>query len=307
MAEIQYRFAAPSEFEVRKFQERTFGQGTEQANPERNHWLYDHLAIAQTVEGRVVGQNASIPVFLRSDDDQEVSMRWGIDLMVDPEFQRQGIAQKLSEMSRDGYQISGSLGNSEAGYRHALRTGYRYVTTVPTYVWFDMSPVRWLVKSRALSLIRVSRFTPEVGALWTVTAPHYPRVVVRDYPALAHRFDLAPYAKAYSYSRFYFFNGNDLVGYLVAKEILWRGKDALQIVDYFAAPRDVPAMFSTFAKYNPWGHRNILCLTLNRQVNFTSCGFLPVSRRMSRFMTTESSEDSTAADWFLTAADSDAE
>jgi GNAT superfamily N-acetyltransferase len=151
------RYRSDDRVEVDALFRRVFGDAQADASAERWNWQYamnpsaggPQIWIARD-SGKIVGQYATMPVCL-SVAGREVDASWGMDVMVAPERQRQGLGELLFQTWDRHTGASLGMGLS-VGSHHLFRK----------LKWPDVGPVPCLVKPIAR------------GAL---ARPHWPAVV----------------------------------------------------------------------------------------------------------------------------------
>lgn len=190
MAQID-RYRSEDRRAIEALYRRVFGSDAADSSRLRWDWQYrsnpnnpsDGPLIWIAREGpTVVGQYATMPVRL-SVKGQEIPGSWGMDVMVAPERQRQGLGEILFRTWDQNVGASLGLGLSAASYRlfQKLR-------------WPDLGPVPCLVKPLTRRALR--RPTWPVAANRLVSAVTLPFIKIiartrplRAEPALIRRFD----------------------------------------------------------------------------------------------------------------------
>lgn len=178
MAEVG-RYRAEDRRQIEALYRRVFGSDSADANRLRWEWQYrlnpnarpDGPLIWLAREGQtVVGQYAAMPVRL-SVMDREVDAAWGMDVMVAPERQRQGLGEVLFRTWDREVGASLGLGLSDSSYRLFQKMK-----------WPDLGPVPCLVKPLSRRALR--RPTWPVGLNRFVSAITLPwiRLVARTRP-----------------------------------------------------------------------------------------------------------------------------
>ena len=246
---------------------RVFGQDASAANRLRWEWQYgrnpnkpaDGPLIWIAREGHtIVGQYATMPVRL-SVKAQEVMGAWGMDVMVAPERQRQGLGEVLFRTWDRQVGASLGLGLSDSSYRLFQKMNWPDVGPVPCFVkpltrralrrptW----PVALnrLVSALTLPWIRViSRTRPLRGeikvlrhfdegftALWDRIGHKFAFAVRRDASYLNWKFAQPPHVR---YTIAALVRDNEPVGYVVYRHVQEpRGRVTL-LVDFLADPND---------------------------------------------------------------------
>jgi GNAT superfamily N-acetyltransferase len=335
--------------DLHAFYQRVFGPDCRQLDPGRAAWLFwdnpcrpaegPDLWIRRQ-EGRIAGIEGAIPFDLEV-GGEECRASWGVDLRVEPESRGRGLGPELSDAFRASCRIACVLGLSGGGYRHAMRRGYVDLGTMPEYVsLMDSSLLRhgtlpWPLRmgarpmvgavtgltakarrrrSAPVELVPIEAFDERADAIWREASPSYEVVGRRDAARLKWRFDLAPHRL--SYRRFYLCRDGQSVAYVVLRPAEVRARQVLRIVDYLAAPPDIPALFAATAGYvRECGAAALFCSTLNPHAGpgLRSLGFFRIPRRYEviRFVSYADPNDplrdavSRRESWFITAADSD--
>ena len=178
MADIE-RYRADDRRQIEALYRRVFGSDMAEANRLRWDWQYrrnphapkDAPLIWIAREGTaVVGQYAAMPVQVVV-NGREVDGAWGMDVMVAPERQRQGLGEQLFRTWDRSVGASLGLGLSDSSYKlfQKLR-------------WPDLGPVPCLVKPLSRRALR--RPTWPVGLNRLVSAVTLPwvRLVSRSRP-----------------------------------------------------------------------------------------------------------------------------
>ncbi|MEI6667376.1 MAG: GNAT family N-acetyltransferase [Acidobacteriota bacterium] len=246
---------------------RVFGTDASEANRLRWEWQYTRnpnnpdagplIWVAR--EGpTVVGQYATMPVRLQV-SGHEIDASWGMDVMIAPERQRQGLGDALFRWWDQHGEASLGLGLSDSSYRlfQKLR-------------WPNVGPVACLVKpltrralrrpnwpmalNRLVSAVTlpfihviararplradiepVRRFSEDFTLLWKRLAGRFDFAVKRDAAYLNWRFVDPPHVR---YSSVALRRGNELHGYAVYRHVQEpRGRVTL-LVDFLADPAD---------------------------------------------------------------------
>ncbi len=187
---------------------RVFGPDAADANKLRWDWQYmrnpnnsggaPRIWIARE-SGTIVGQYATMPVRLQA-AGQEVCGSWGMDVMVAPERQRQGLGEVLFQTWDQNVGASLGLGLSDSSYRLFKKLRWPDVGPVPCLVkpltrravrrpsW--PVPLNRFVSAVASPLIRlVARVRPVEGQIETVRRFDESQTTLWD--AVASKFDLA--------------------------------------------------------------------------------------------------------------------
>lgn len=206
---------------------RVFGHDAAEASRLRWEWQYTRnpnnpghepeIWIAR--EGpAIIGQYATMPVRLAV-AGTEVQGSWGMDVMVAPERQRQGLGEVLFRTWDRHVGASLGLGLSDSSYRLFQKLRWPDVGPVPCFVkpltrralrrpeWPDA--VNRLVSALTLPVIRivardrplhadvrmVQRFDDSFTALWDAIAPKLDLAVRRDAAYLNWKYTSAPHVR----------------------------------------------------------------------------------------------------------------
>jgi predicted N-acetyltransferase YhbS len=246
---------------------RVFGNGATEGNRLRWDWQYrrnpncppegPQIWIAR--EGQtIIGQYATMPVRLVV-SGQEMNASWGMDVMVAPERQRQGLGEVLFRTWEQHVGAALGLGLSDSSYRLFQKLRWPNVGPVPCLVkpltrralrrpnW--PQPVNRLISAVTLPFVRiiartrplaaevteVRRFDDEFTALWGRLSPKFAFIVRRDAPYLNWKFVEPPHVR---YSVAALRRSGELHGYAVYRHV-WepRGRVTL-LVDFLADPDD---------------------------------------------------------------------
>jgi predicted N-acetyltransferase YhbS len=256
---------------VESLYRRVFGHDASEASRLRWDWQYrrnpnnpgqePEIWIAR--EGpAIIGQYATMPVKL-SVRNQQVQGSWGMDVMVAPERQRQGLGEVLFRTWDRNVGASLGLGLSDASYRLFQKLRWPDVGPVPCLVkpltrralrmpnW--PVAVNRLVSALALPLIKIvartrplraevrmiQRFDDSFTALWEELAPKFDLAVRRDAAYLNWKYVSAPHVR---YSIAALRREDRTIGYAVYRHLHEpRGRVTL-LVDVLADPDDEPAM-----------------------------------------------------------------
>lgn len=269
MAEIDH-YTPADRTAVDQMYRRVFGPDAAEANRLRWDWQYlrnpnnrggiPEIWIAH--EGpTVVGQYATMPVRLWA-AGHELCASWGMDVMVAPERQRQGLGEVLFRTWNEHVGASLGLGLSESSYRLFKKLRWPDVGPVPCLVkpltrrafrrpsW--PLPVNRLVSLITLPVVRfvsrrrpveadidtVRRFGDPFTALWDAVSPKLDFAVRRDAAYLTWKFAEPPHVR-YNIA---VFGGSDRPrGYAVYRHLYEpRGRVTL-LVDFLTDPDDEAA------------------------------------------------------------------
>ncbi len=158
---------------------RVFGPDAADANKLRWDWQYQRnpnnagraprIWIARE-GGQVVGQYATMPVQLRV-AGQDVCASWGMDVMVAPEKQRQGLGEMLFRTWDENVGASLGLGLSESSYRLFKKMQ-----------WPEVGPVPCLVKPLTRRAVRRASWPMPINRLVSAVMLPFIRLVARSRP-----------------------------------------------------------------------------------------------------------------------------
>jgi len=254
---------------------RVFGNDAAEASRLRWDWQYrrnpnnpgQELEIWIAREGTTtVGQYATMPVRLCV-RGQEVQGSWGMDVMVAPERQRQGLGEVLFRTWDRNVGASLGLGLSDSSYRLFQKLKWPDVGPVPCLVkpltrralrrpnW--PVPVNRLVSALTLPIVKIvsrtrplraevrliQRFDESFNVLWEQLAPKFEFAVRRDAAYLNWKFASAPHVR---YSIAMLRRDDRNIGYAVYRHLYEpRGRVTL-LVDFLADPDDEPALRTLF-------------------------------------------------------------
>ena len=206
----------------------------------------------------IIGQYATMPVRL-SVKGQEVQGSWGMDVMVAPERQRQGLGEVLFRTWDRNVGASLGLGLSESSYRLFQKMRWPDVGPVPCFIkpltrralrrpgW--PTPVNRLVSALTAPLVQIvartrplraevrllQRFDDSFTELWESLAPRFDLAVRRDAAYLNWKYTSAPHVR---YSIAALRRDDRHAGYAVYRHVQEpRGRVTL-LVDFLADPDD---------------------------------------------------------------------
>jgi GNAT superfamily N-acetyltransferase len=272
MAEIN-RYRPEDRRLVEALYRRVFGPDMADANRLRWDWQYrrnpsvpvDGPLIWLAREGvTIVGQYATMPVRLTV-NGEEIAAAWGMDVMVAPERQRQGLGDQLFRTWDRSVGASLGLGLSESSYRlfqkmrwpdigpvpclvkplsrRALRvpTWPQAVNRLVSYVTYPW--VRLVARTRPLQgeVRTVRHFDEGFTRLWDRVRDQFTFAVRRDAPYLNWKYIQAPHVR---YSVAILERGGDAAGYVVYRHKQEpRGRVTL-LVDFLTAPDDSAGMLT---------------------------------------------------------------
>jgi GNAT superfamily N-acetyltransferase len=244
---------------------RVFGNDAAEGNRFRWDWQYrrnpnnpsgkPQIWVAR--EGpTIIGQYATMPVRLVV-NGREINGSWGMDVMVAPERQRQGLGEVLFRTWDQHVGASLGLGLSESSYRLFQKLRWPNVGPVPCLVkpltrralrranWptslnrlvsaVTLPFVQIIARSKPLraDVKPIRRFDEEFTELWNRLAPKFAFAVRRDAPYLNWKFIEPPHVR---YSVVALRRGPDLHGYAVYRHTHEpRGRVTL-LVDFVVDP-----------------------------------------------------------------------
>jgi GNAT superfamily N-acetyltransferase len=270
VAEIT-RFRPEDRRAVEALYRRVFGNDAAEASRLRWDWQYrrnpnnpgqePEIWIAR--EGTtLVGQYATMPVRLCV-TGRELQGSWGMDVMVAPERQRQGLGEVLFRTWDRNVGASLGLGLSDSSYRLFQKLNWPDVGPVPCLVkpltrralrrpnW--PVPVNRLVSALTLPIVKIvartrplraevrliQRFDESFNRLWDELAPKFDFAVRRDAAYLNWKFVSAPHVR---YSIAMLRRDDRNIGYAVYRHAYEpRGRVTL-LVDFLADPDDEAAL-----------------------------------------------------------------
>jgi GNAT superfamily N-acetyltransferase len=246
---------------------RVFGIDAAEASRLRWEWQYrrnpnnprqePEIWIAR--EGpAIIGQYATMPVRLWV-RGREIPASWGMDVMVAPERQRQGLGEVLFRTWDRNVGASLGLGLSEASYRLFQKLRWPDVGPIPCFVkpltrralrrpeWplalnrivsaITLPLVKIVARNRPLraEVRLLQRFDDSFTELWDTLAPKFNLAVRRDAPYLNWKYANAPHVR---YSLAALRRDDRNVGYAVYRHVYEpRGRVTL-LVDFLTDPED---------------------------------------------------------------------
>ena len=270
MADIN-RYRPEDRKSVEALYRRVFGNDAAEASRLRWEWQYrrnpnnpgqePEIWIAR--EGTtIVGQYATMPVRL-SLKGRETQGSWGMDVMVAPERQRQGLGEVLFRTWDRNVGASLGLGLSESSYRLFQKLRWPDVGPVPCFVkpltrralrrpnWptgvnrlvsaLTLPVVKIVARTRPLAAeVRIiQRFDESFSALWEELAPRFDLAVRRDAAYLNWKYVTAPHVR---YTIVALRRNDRNVGYAVYRHLHEpRGRVTL-LVDFLTDPADVSGL-----------------------------------------------------------------
>jgi len=266
MAEID-RYRPEDRRQVDALYRRVFGADAAEANRLRWDWQYsrnpnapaDGPLIWVAREGTtVVGQYATMPVTLMV-TGHEIGASWGMDVMVAPERQRQGLGDKLFRTWDRNVGAALGLGLSESSSRlfdklnwpahgqvpclvkplsrRALRRPH-WPTSLNRFVSYVTLPwIRLVARQRPLQgqIEPIRHFDDRFTRLWERVGHAFSCAVRRDAAYLNWKYVQAPHVR---YQIAALVRGDDAAGYIVYRHAQEpRGRVTL-LVDYLTDPGD---------------------------------------------------------------------
>ena len=226
MAEV-VRYRPEDRRAVESLYRRVFGNDAAEAS--RLRWEWQYRRNPNNTDGQpviwiaregptLVGQYATMPVKLRV-RQSEVDASWGMDVMVAPERQRQGIGEVLFRTWDRSVGASLGLGLSDASHHLFKKLRWPEPGPIPCFVkpltrrafkrpnWPES--INGLVSALTLPLVKVvartrplraeiemiRRFPPEFTALWNRLAPQFDFAVRRDAAYLNWKYAEAPHVR----------------------------------------------------------------------------------------------------------------
>jgi GNAT superfamily N-acetyltransferase len=265
------RYRPDDKRSVESLYRRVFGNDAAEASRLRWDWQYrrnpnnpgQEPEIWVAREGpAIIGQYATMPVKL-SVRNQEVQGSWGMDVMVAPERQRQGLGEVLFRTWDRNVGASLGLGLSESSYRLFQKLRWPDVGPVPLLVkpltrralrrpnWpvflnrlvsaLTLPLVLVVARSRPLraEVRMIQRFDESFTQLWDDLAPKFDLAVRRDAAYLNWKYVTAPHVR---YSIAALRRDGRNVGYAVYRHLHEpRGRVTL-LVDFLADPDDEDAL-----------------------------------------------------------------
>jgi len=266
MAEID-RYRPEDRRQVEALYRRVFGPDAAEANRLRWDWQYrrnpnvpaDGPLIWIAREGStVIGQYAAMPV-RASVSGQEIAAAWGMDVMVAPERQRQGLGDVLFRTWDRAVGASLGLGLSDASFRLFKKLGWPVVGPVPCLVkplsrralrrpswpmavnrfvsYVTLPWVRLVARTRPLhgEVSTIRQFDDGFTRLWTRIGGRFAFAVRRDAAYLNWKYIQTPHVR---YTIAALRRDNEVAGYAVYRHAQEpRGRVTL-LVDLLTDPDD---------------------------------------------------------------------
>lgn len=270
MAEID-RFRPDDRRQVEALYRRVFGPDAADASRLRWDWQYrrnprmpaDGPAIWLAREGAtVIGQYATMPVTL-SLAGRDIDASWGMDVMVAPERQRQGLGDILFRTWDRHTGASLGLGLSDASHRLFKKMNWPDVGPIPCLVkplsrralrrptwpvalnrfvsYVTLPWIRLVARTRPLKgeIQTIRHFDDGFTRLWERIAPHFGFAIKRDAAYLNWKYIQAPHIR---YTVAALMRDGEPAGYVVYRHMQEpRGRVTL-LVDLLTAPDDTTGL-----------------------------------------------------------------
>ena len=250
---------------------RVFGPDMANANGLRWDWQYRHnpnvpstgpLIWVAREGGAIVGQYACMPVKLDV-NGHEIDAAWGMDVMVAPERQRQGLGDLLFKTWDRNVGASLGLGLSESSYRLFQKLQWPDIGPVPCFVkpltrralrrptwpvqlnrlvsWVTLPWIKLVARARPLEgeVRTVRQFDDRFNRLWERVKTKFAFAIRRDAAYLHWKYVAPPHVR---YSVAVLERGPEVAGYVVYRHVREpRGRVTL-LVDFLADPDDASAV-----------------------------------------------------------------
>jgi len=272
MAEVD-RYRSEDKRLVDALYRRVFGIDAAAANRLRWDWQYrnnphrpdDGPLIWLAREGQtIVGQYATMPVKL-SLQGKEIDAAWGMDVMVAPERQRQGLGEVLFRTWDRNVGASLGLGLSDSSYRLFQKMRWPDVGPVPCFIkplsrralrrpdWsvganklvsaLTLPWVRLVARSRPLQgeVRTIRHFDDGFTALWERVAPKFGFAVRRGAAYLNWKYIQAPHVR---YSIAMIERDGLVAGYVVYRHVREPRGRVTVVVDWLTDPDDQAGMLT---------------------------------------------------------------
>jgi len=274
MAEIE-RYRPDDRRAIETLYRRVFGPDMANANRLRWDWQYrlnpnvpqaGPLIWVAREGGAIVGQYACMPVRLGV-NGHDIDAAWGMDVMVAPERQRQGLGDVLFKTWDRNVGASLGLGLSDPSYKLFQKLQWPDIGPVPCYVkpltrralrqptwpvavnrlvsYLTLPWVRLVSRLRPLEgEVRVVRqFDGRFNRLWERVKGKFAFAVKRDAAYLQWKYVSPPHVR---YSIGVLERGPEVAGYVVYRHVHEpRGRVTL-MVDFLADPDDASAVLTLF-------------------------------------------------------------
>lgn len=266
MAEIT-RFSQDDLKSVLALYRRVFGADAAEANRLRWDWQYRRnpclppegpLTWIAREGPTVIGQYATMPVRLQV-KGEDIQAAWGMDVMVAPERQRQGLGEVLFRTWDQHVGAALGLGLSESSYRLFQKMRWPNVGPVPVLVkpltrralrqphwpmWLNrfvsavtLPFVQIISRAKPLraEIVPIQRFGDEFTTLWERLAPNFDFAVRRDAAYLNWKFVEPPHVRYHSVA---LRRGGELHGYAVYRHLHEARGRVTHLVDFLVHPDD---------------------------------------------------------------------
>jgi GNAT superfamily N-acetyltransferase len=270
MAEVD-RYRSEDRRAVETLYRRVFGHDAAEASRLRWEWQYRRNpnnpdgtpVIWLAREGpSIIGQYATMPVKLWV-KNREIDGSWGMDVMVAPERQRQGVGEVLFRTWDRNVGASLGLGLSEASHRLFKKLRWPEPGPIPCLIkpltrrafkrpnWPES--VNRLVSAVTLPMVKViartrplraeieviRRFPPEFTELWDRLADRFDFAVRRDAQYLSWKYAEAPHVR---YCIAALKRDGRVEGYAVYRHLQEPRGRVTSLVDFLVDPRDEAGM-----------------------------------------------------------------
>ena len=272
MAEID-RYRPDDRRQIETLYRRVFGHDAADANRLRWEWQYRRNPSSSPAgpliwiarEGQtIVGQYAAMPV-RAAVKGREIDAAWGMDVMVAPERQRQGLGEDLFRTWDRSVGASLGLGLSDASYRLFQKLNWPDVGPVPCLVkplsrralrrptWpvglnrfvsvVTLPWIRLVARARPLQgeVRTIRQFDDRFTQLWERVKGKFDFAVRRDAPYLNWKYMQAPHVR---YSLAALWREDEPAGWVVYRHVQEpRGRVTL-LVDFLADPDDTAGILT---------------------------------------------------------------
>lgn len=256
---------------------RVFGADAAEASRLRWQWQYgqnpqappDGAAIWLAREGQtVIGQYATMPVRVAI-GSREIDGSWGMDVMVAPERQRQGVGDRLFRTWDRQVGASLGLGLSDSSRRLFEKLRWPNLGPIPALVkplsrralriptwpvpvnrlvsWLTLPYVRLVARSRPLQgqVRTIRQFDQRFTRLWDRIGPRFDLAVRRDAAYLNWKFIQPPHVR---YIVAALERGENVAGYAVYRHVAEPLGRVTRLVDFLTDPDDA-AGFLTLLRW----------------------------------------------------------
>lgn len=344
MAEID-RYRSDDRRQIEALYRRVFGPDAAEANRLRWDWQYrrnpnvpsDGPLIWIAREGTtIIGQYATMPVRV-SITGRDIDASWGMDVMVAPERQRQGLGDMLFRTWDRHTGASLGLGLSDSSHRLFQKMNWPEVGPVPCFVkplsrrafrrpswpvalnrfvsYVTLPWVRVVARTKPLQgeVRTIRHFDDGFNRLWERVAPKFTFAVRRDAAYLNWKYIQAPHVR---YTVAVLMEDNEPSGYAVYRHVQEpRGRVTL-LVDLLTDPDDT-AGFLTLLR---WVDREARAADSDKIRTFATHAAFRKLLRKSGYFSVKSTMDFVARvnavavpsdfykstdDWHVTLGDSD--